>query len=246
MLPIFARRSILTSRTLRTSQRCYSWFSKQPEQPRIRIGSEAPNFKAETTVGPIDFHEFLGGKWTVLFSHPADFTPVCTTELGAFAKLAPEFSKLNTQLIGLSADSLTHHKEWVSDIEEHTSGNSKVGYPIISDADRNVAFLYDMVDEAGAKSQAQAMTIRSVFVIDPAKKIRLFLSYPASTGRNVAEVLRCVEALQLTDEKGVATPVDWVSGEDVILPPSVSTADGEKKFGNVRELKSYLRYVKPN
>lgn len=232
---------------LRPSVRFFSFdFTKQP---RIRIGSEAPDFTAPTTKGEINFHQFLGNnKWTVLFSHPADFTPVCTTELGAFAKLEPEFAKLNTQLIGLSADSIEHHNQWLADIEEFTSQGAKVNYPIIADSSREVAFKYDMLDQSGFEALKQGgaapMTIRHVFVIDPAKKIRLFLVYPASTGRNIAEVLRVVEALQLTDKKGVATPVDWTQGEDVIVPPSVSTKDAEAKFGKVKELKPYLRYVK--
>lgn len=221
-------------------------FSKQP---RLRIGSEAPDFTAPTTKGELNFHKFLGnGKWTVLFSHPADFTPVCTTELGAFAKLEPDFQKLNTQLIGLSADAIKNHEQWISDIEEHTSAGAKVNYPIIADESREVAFKYDMLDQAGFEKLNQdgapPMTIRNVFIIDPAKKIRLFLVYPASTGRNAAEVLRCVRALQTADKRGIATPIDWVEGDDVIVPPSVSNADAKAKFGEIRELKPYLRYVK--
>jgi peroxiredoxin (alkyl hydroperoxide reductase subunit C) len=180
-----------------------------------------------------------------LFSHPADFTPVCTTELGAFTALKDEFTKRNTKLIGLSADKIESHKDWIKDIEELTSKGKKFDFPIIADHDRNVAFLYDMVDEEGFKNlNAQAMTIRNVFVIDPNKKVRLFMVYPASTGRNTAEVLRVLDALQLADKKGIATPVDWTAGQDVIVPPSVSTEDAKKKFGEVRELRPYLRYVK--
>lgn len=238
-----ALRNTTCKRSVQSSIRFYSKFD-QSKQPRIRIGSVAPNFQAQTTAGKIDFHEFLGNKWTVLFSHPADFTPVCTTELGGFAKLAPEFSKLNTQLIGLSADEIKNHEQWVKDIEEHTSAGAKVTYPIIADTEREVAFLYDMVDQSGFEQGTQAMTIRNVFVIDPSKKVRMFMVYPASTGRNISEVLRVVRALQLADKKGIATPVDWVEGDDVIVPPSVSTEDAKKKFGEIRELKPYLRYAK--
>lgn len=233
----------------RSAQGTIRFFSKfdQAKQPRIRIGSVAPNFQAQTTAGKIDFHEYLSNKWTVLFSHPADFTPVCTTELGLFAKLAPEFAKLNTQLIGLSADEIKNHEQWVKDIEELTSEGAKVNYPIIADTKREIAFLYDMVDQAGFENLGdQAMTIRNVFIIDPSKKVRLLMVYPASTGRNVSEVLRVVRALQLADKKGIATPVDWVEGDDVIVPPSVSTEEARKKFGEIRELKPYLRYVKIN
>ncbi|ANB11790.1 Prx1p [Sugiyamaella lignohabitans] len=218
------------------------------DQPRIRIGSTAPNFKALTTDGEIDFHEFVGDSWTILFSHPADFTPVCTTELGAFAALQEEFTKRNAKLIGLSADGLESHGEWVKDIEETSTSGKKFDFPIIADKDRNVAFLYDMVDEEGFKNinSGMAMTIRNVFIIDPKKKVRLFLVYPASTGRNTAEVLRVLDALQLADGQGIATPVDWVPGKDVIVPVSVSTSDAAKKFGEVREVKPYLRFVKHN
>lgn len=223
--------------------RFYSQF-KPDLQPRLRIGSIAPDFNAQTTKGPIKFHEFLAHKWTVLFSHPADFTPVCTTELGGFAKLQPEFEKLGAQLIGLSADSVDEHQKWISDIEDATSGGKKVDYPIIADTAREVAYLYNMVDEAGFKDLAKAATIRNVFIIDPNKVIRLFIVYPASVGRNVAEILRVVRALQTTDKYGVATPEGWTAGQDVIVPPSVSTEDARKKFGAVDEVKSYLRYVK--
>ncbi|KAL7623287.1 peroxiredoxin 1 [Parahypoxylon ruwenzoriense] len=215
------------------------------EQPRLRLGSEAPNFQAKTTHGDIDFHSWLGGSWAILFSHPADFTPVCTTELGAFARLAPEFARRGVKLIGLSADDLPSHERWIPDINDVSSTNLE--FPIIADADRRVAFLYDMVDAQDLTNIDQkgiAFTIRSVFVIDPNKKIRLTMMYPASTGRNTAEVLRVIDSLQTVDKKGVATPIDWTAGEDVIVPPSVSTEDAKKKFGNVREVKPYLRYTK--
>jgi len=220
-------------------------FLTTQEQPRLRIGSTAPNFKALTTHGEIDFHEFIGNSWTILFSHPADFTPVCTTELGAFAKLKPEFDQRGVKMIGLSANDLGSHDQWVQDINQVSDTN--VQFPIIADADRNVAFLYDMIDQDELDNLAEkgiAFTIRSVFIIDPAKKIRLTMSYPASTGRNSAEVLRVIDSLQTGDKKGVATPINWQMGEDVIVPPSVSTADAKKKFGEVRELKPYLRYTR--
>ncbi|KAL4922787.1 thioredoxin-like protein [Aspergillus aurantiobrunneus] len=215
------------------------------EQPRLRLGSTAPNFQALTTKGEIDFHQWIGNSWAILFSHPADFTPVCTTELGAFAKLKGEFSKRGVKMIGLSANDLGSHDQWINDINEVTT--SDVQFPIIADADRKVAFLYDMIDESELANLAEkgiAFTIRSVFIIDPAKKIRLTMSYPASTGRNSAEVLRVIDSLQTADQKGIATPIDWQVGEDVIVPPSVSTEDAKKKFGEVRELKPYLRYTK--
>ncbi|KAI9833736.1 MAG: peroxiredoxin 1 [Sarea resinae] len=214
------------------------------EQPRLRLGSTAPNFKAKTTQGDIDFHQFIGDKWVVLFSHPADFTPVCTTELGAFAKLKPEFDKRGVKLIGLSANDLGSHDRWISDINEIS--NSNLQFPIIADADRKVAYLYDMVDQqdlSNIDEKGIAFTIRSVFVIDPNKKIRLTMLYPASTGRNSMEVLRVVDSLQTGDKKGVTTPIDWLPGEDVIVPPTVSTADAKKKFGDVREVKPYLRFT---
>ncbi|CAZ84105.1 unnamed protein product [Tuber melanosporum] len=196
------------------------------QQPRLRLGTEAPNFIAETTHGKIDFHEFIGDSWVVLFSHPADFTPVCTTELGAFAKLAPEFAKRNTR----------------------SPGPPSMSFPIIADEKREVAWLYDMVDTQDLTNIDQkgiAFTIRSVFIIDPKKKIRLTMSYPASTGRNTAEVLRAVDSLQTGDKNGVTTPIDWQVGQDVIVPPTVTTEDAKVKFGeeNVRVVKPYLRFT---
>ncbi|KAI4659206.1 uncharacterized protein J4E78_005632 [Alternaria triticimaculans] len=215
------------------------------EQPRLRLGSIAPNFQAKTTHGDMDFHKFLDNKWTILFSHPADFTPVCTTELGAFAKLKDEFDARGVQMIGLSANDLSSHDQWIADINE--TSNTTVQFPIIADADRHVAFLYDMISQDDLDSLQKnggiAFTIRSVFIIDPAKKIRLTMSYPASTGRNTAEVLRVIDSLQTGDKKGIATPIDWQKGQDVIVPPSVSTEDARKKFGDVREVKKYLRFT---
>lgn len=207
-------------------------------QPHLRLGSIAPNFHAKTTHGDIDFHNWIGNKWTILFSHPADFTPVCTTELGAFARLKGEFDKRGVQLIGLSANDLKSHDKWISDINE--TQNADLQFPIIADADRKIAFSYDMVDAQDVTNKDDkgiAFTIRSVFIIDPQKKIRLTIMYPASTGRNTAEVLRVVDSLQTGDRKGVTTPIDWIPGDDVIVPPSVSTEDAKKKFGQVREIK---------
>lgn len=213
-------------------------------QPRLRLGSVAPNFQAKTTKGDIDFHSWLGSSWGLLFSHPADFTPVCTTELGAFAKLADEFAKRDVKMIGLSANDLSSHDRWIADIDE-TQG-SNLQFPIIADADRKIAWTYDMIDSqdlTNIDEKGIAFTIRSVFVIDPQKKIRLTMMYPASTGRNTAEVLRVVDSLQTGDRKGVTTPINWTVGEDVIVPPSVKTEDARRKFGEVREVKPYLRYT---
>lgn len=221
------------------------FLATSTEQPRLRLGSQAPNFQANTTHGDIDFHQWLNNKWAILFSHPADFTPVCTTELGAFAKLKNEFEKRGVQMIGLSANDLGSHDKWIQDINEISK--TQVSFPIIADADRKVAFLYDMIDQQDLENideKGIAFTIRSVFIIDPSKKIRLTMMYPASTGRNTSEVLRVIDSLQTGDKKGVTTPIDWQVGEDVIVPPSVSTEDAKKKFGEVREVKPYLRYTK--
>ncbi|KAK2752588.1 hypothetical protein FQN55_006701 [Onygenales sp. PD_40] len=210
----------------------------------LRLGSTAPNFKATTTKGEIDFHEYIGDNYVVLFSHPDDFTPTCTTELGAFAKLEPEFAARGVKLIGLSANSLKSHHDWIKDIDEVTG--SHLTFPIIADADRSISYAYDMIDyqdTTNVDEKGMAMTIRSVFIIDPKKKIRLILSYPASTGRNTAEVLRLIDALQTTDKNGVNTAINWQKGDDVIIPPVVSTDDAIKKFGDVRIVKPYLRYT---
>ncbi|KAL8785566.1 MAG: hypothetical protein Q9195_008584 [Heterodermia aff. obscurata] len=186
---------------------CRSFATQVQEQPRLRLGSIAPNFNAKTTHGDIDFHKWIGDKWAILFSHPADFTPVCTTELGAFAKLKGEFEKRNAQ----SANDLTSHEKWIEDINETSRTNLQ--FPIIADADRKIAWTYDMVDSQDTTNIDQkgiAFTIRSVFVIDPSKKIRLTMMYPASTGRNTAEVLRVIDSLQTGDRKGITTPIDWV------------------------------------
>jgi thioredoxin-dependent peroxiredoxin len=211
----------------------------------IRIGDEAPNFTAETTQGKINFHEWIGDGWAILFSHPKDFTPVCTTELGYMAKLGPEFQKRNTKVIGLSIDPVDDHAKWAKDIEE-TQGTAP-NYPIIGDADLNVAKAYDMIHPnatGGKRSAAENATIRSVFVVGPDKKIKLTLTYPMSTGRNFDEVLRVIDSLQLTAKHAVATPVNWKPGEDVIIPASVSDEDAKKKYPQgFKTIKPYLRTV---
>ncbi|OAL56842.1 mitochondrial peroxiredoxin PRX1 [Pyrenochaeta sp. DS3sAY3a] len=210
----------------------------------LRLGSIAPNFQAETSNGNIDFHEFIGDNWVILFSHPDDYTPVCTTELGAFAKLEPEFTKRNTKLIGLSANSVESHHGWIKDIDEVNGSNLK--FPIIGDKERKVAYLYDMLDHqdlTNIDSKGLPFTIRSVFVIDPKKTIRLILSYPASTGRNTAEVLRVLDSLQTGDKNRVTTPINWVPGDDVIVHPSVSNELAKDLFPEFRIVKPYLRFT---
>jgi thioredoxin-dependent peroxiredoxin len=213
----------------------------------LRINSEAPNFTAETTQGKINFHEWIGNGWAILFSHPKDFTPVCTTELGYMARLKPEFDKRNTKIIGLSVDPVGDHDRWSKDIEE-TQG-AKVTYPMIGDPNLEVAKLYDMLPEsAGTTSQGRTavdnLTVRTVFVVGPDKKIKAMLTYPMSTGRNFDEVLRILDSCQLTGKHNVATPVNWKPGEDVIIPPSVSDAQAKEKFpGGWKTVKPYLRIV---
>ena len=213
----------------------------------LRINSEAPNFTAETTQGTIDFHSWIGSGWAILFSHPKDFTPVCTTELGYMAKLKPEFDKRNTKVLGLSVDPVGNHEKWAKDIEE-TQG-ARVNYPLIGDPELKVAKAYDMLPaEAGTTSEgrtpADNATVRSVFVIGPDKKIKATLTYPMSTGRNFDEVLRLLDSCQLTAKHTVATPVNWKQGEDVIIPPSVSDEQARQKFPNGwKALKPYLRVI---
>ena len=214
----------------------------------LRIGDDAPNFTAETTQGTINFHDWIGNGWAILFSHPKDFTPVCTTELGYMARLKPEFDKRNTKVIGLSIDPVTDHGRWAKDIEE-TQGHAP-NYPIIGDADLKVAKLYDMIHPNAAakvegRTAADNATIRSVFVIGPDKKVKLVLTYPMSTGRNFDEVLRVLDSLQLTAKHKVATPVNWKSGEDVIIVPAVGEEEAKQKFpGGWKAAKPYLRVVK--
>src|SRR5207302_1610626 len=213
----------------------------------VRINDEAPNFTAETTQGPINFHEWVGDGWAVLFSHPKDFTPVCTTELGYMAGLKKEFDKRNCKILGLSVDPVTDHKKWSKDIEE-TQGHA-VNYPMIGDPELKVAKLYDMLPaEAGATSEARTAadnaTVRSVFIIGPDKKIKAMLTYPMSSGRNFDEVLRLLDSCQLTAKHQVATPVNWKQGEDVIIVPSVSDEQAKQKYpGGWKAPKSYLRIV---
>lgn len=205
----------------------------------IRLGDIAPDFTAPSTAGEIKFHEWLGSSWGVLFSHPKDFTPVCTTELGAVAKLKPEFDKRNVKVIGLSVDSVADHDRWKGDIEE-TQG-AALNFPLLGDADRKISTLYDMIHP----NASDTLTVRSVFVIGPDKKVKLTITYPASTGRNFEEILRVIDSLQLTAQHAVATPVNWHHGEDVIIVPSVSDEDAKKKFPDGwKTVKPYLRVVK--
>ena len=204
----------------------------------LQLGDIAPNFQAETTEGPIDFYDWAGDKWVVLFSHPKNFTPVCTTELGYTAKLKPDFERRNTKAIGLSVDALSAHGRWADDIAE-TQGSS-LNFPLIADTDRKVSDLYGMIHP----NASDTLTVRSVFVIGPDHKVKLTLTYPASTGRNFDEVLRVIDSLQLTAKHQVATPVNWKRGEDVIIVPSVSDEDAKKKYPQgFTTVKPYLRTV---
>ena len=211
----------------------------------VRLGDVAPDFSAETSEGKIDFHEWIGNGWAILFSHPKDFTPVCTTELGYMASLKPEFEKRNCKVIGLSADPVTDHKSWAKDIQE-TQGHAP-NYPIIGDAELTVAKLYDMLaasETPGKRTAVDNQTVRSVFLIGPDKKVKAMLVYPMSTGRNFDEVLRLLDSLQLTAKHTVATPVNWKPGQDVIIPTSVSDEDAKKKYPEgYKTLKPYLRVV---
>jgi alkyl hydroperoxide reductase subunit AhpC len=203
----------------------------------IRLGDTAPDFTAQTTDGELSFHEWLGDSWGILFSHPKDYTPVCTTELGEVARLKPEFDKRNVKVAGLSVDPLEDHRGWAGDIEE-TQGTA-LNFPLIADPERKVADLYDMIHE----NADNTLTVRSVFVIGPDKKVKLTLTYPASTGRNFDEILRVVDSLQLTANHQVATPVNWNHGERVIIVPSLSDEQAKEKFGEFETVKPYLRYV---
>jgi alkyl hydroperoxide reductase subunit AhpC len=214
----------------------------------LRINDTAPNFKAQTTQGPIDFHEWIGDSWAILFSHPKDFTPVCTTELGYMAKIEPEFKKRNAKLIGLSVDPVESHSRWLADIEE-TQG-ADVKYPIIGDGDLAVSKLYNMLpaEEPGTsegRTPALNQTVRSVFVIGPDKKIKLMLTYPMTTGRNFDEILRVLDSMQMTAKYKVATPVNWKQGEDVIIAGSVSDEEAKTLFpAGWKTVKPYLRVIK--
>ncbi len=208
----------------------------------IRLGDTAPDFTANTTEGEINFHEWIGDKWAVLFSHPKDYTPVCTTELGMAAKLKPEFDRRGVKIIGLSVDPLDSHEGWANDIEE-TQG-SRVNFPMIADNDRKVADLYDMIHP----NANDTLTVRSVFIVDPNKKVRLILTYPASAGRNFNEILRVIDSLQLTTDYSVATPVNWENGDDCIVSPSLSDDEAKAKFpAGFKTVKPYLRITpQPN
>ena len=214
----------------------------------LLINDQAPNFQVDTTQGKIDFHEWIGESWAVLFSHPKDFTPVCTTELGYLAQIQPEFENRNTKIIGLSIDPINDHKQWLADVEE--VGNTVVNYPVIADTDLKVAKLYNMfpADETGSAEGRTAMTnatVRSVFVIGPDKNIKLMIIYPMTTGRNVDEILRVIDSMQLTAQHKVATPVNWKQGEDVIIVPSVSNEEAAKIYPEGWDtVKPYLRKVK--
>ena len=208
----------------------------------LQLGDEAPDFTAETTEGPISFHQYLGNNWGVLFSHPKDFTPVCTTELGMVSKLKPEFDKRNVKVVGLSVDPLDSHEKWAGDIEE-TQG-AKLNFPLLADPDHKVSDLYDMIHP----NASDTLTVRSVFIVGPDKKVKLIITYPASTGRNIDEILRVIDSLQLTANYQVATPVNWQDGEDVIIVPAVSDEDAKAKFPKGWDAKKpYLRVTpQPN
>lgn len=208
----------------------------------IKLGDTAPDFKAETSLGDINFYEFLGNSWGILFSHPADYTPVCTTELGYTSKLRSEFEKRDTKVIALSVDGVEDHQNWIKDINE--TQNTEVQFPIIADKDRKISELYDFIHP----NASGTATVRSLLIIDPNKKVRLIITYPASTGRNFNEIIRVLDSLQLVDSHKVATPVNWKNGDDVIVPPTISTEDARKIFPKgVTEIKPYLRYTpQPN
>ena len=212
----------------------------------LKLGDVAPDFEANTTEGPIKFHDWIGDSWAVLFSHPKDFTPVCTTELGYMAKIKPEFDSRNVKIIGLSVDPLGRHEDWAKDIEE-TQGTAP-NYPIIDDSDFNVSKLYGMLPaevtgDAAERTPADNQTVRNVFVVGPDKKIKLILVYPMTTGRNFDEVLRVIDSLQLTAQHRVATPVNWRQGEDVIIAGSVTDDEAREIFGDWQEPKPYMRIV---
>lgn len=204
----------------------------------LRLGDETPDFISQSTLGEINFHEWIGDSWVILFSHPADYTPVCTTELGVVSKLKSEFEKRNVKTIALSVDTIEQHLIWMNDINE--TQHTKVEFPIIADADKKISELYDMIHPNASLTH----TIRSVFIIGPDKKIKLIITYPASTGRNFNELLRVIDSLQLTSKFNVVTPANWEKGEDCIVSPAISTEDAKQKFPKgVKEIKPYLRYT---
>jgi thioredoxin-dependent peroxiredoxin len=210
----------------------------------VHLGDEAPNFTADSTEGKLDLHKYLGDSWGVLFSHPKDFTPVCTTELGRVAELKPEFDKRNVKVIGLSVDSTEDHENWSKDIEEVTG--HALNYPLVGDSDFKVSTLYDMLPggtsgDAKSRTPADNMTVRNVYVIGPDKKVKMILTYPMTCGRNFDEILRVIDSLQLNAKHAVATPADWKQGEDVIITAAVSNEDADKKFPGYKTVKPYLR-----
>jgi len=217
--------------------------------PSLRLGSIAPDFEAQTTRGPIKFHEWIGDSWAVLFSHPADFTPVCTTELGEVARRAPDFAARGVKIIGLSANDLSSHEAWINDINKVGAdiGPTDVQFPIIADPDRRISALYDMldaVDPTNVDAKGIPFTVRTVFVVDPKKVIRLTISYPAQTGRSFDEIIRVIDSLQLGDKHKITTPVNWNKGEDVIIHPSVSDEQAKTLFPDYRQPLTYLRFTK--
>jgi alkyl hydroperoxide reductase subunit AhpC len=209
----------------------------------LHINDTVPTFKANTSEGEIDFHDWIGDSWAILFSHPKDFTPVCTTEFGAVAKLAPEWAKRNTKVIGISVDGVDDHKKWIADIEKYSG--SQVSFPIIADEDLKIAKLYDMLPSEAilpdGRTAADSATVRSVFIIGPDKKLKLSMTYPMTIGRNFAEVMRALDALQASSSKNVATPADWSIGQDVIIPMTVSNDEAQEKYGDYETIFPYLR-----
>lgn len=220
-----------------------SIHTSAPPSSNIKLGDEAPDFTQESTQGTINFHEWVGDSWAILFSHPKDYTPVCTTELGYMQSILPEFEKRNVKVLALSVDSVEEHAGWVNDITD-TQGVSAITYPILADLDRSVAQKYGMLDESNINNDGLPATVRSVFVIGPDKLVKLIITYPASTGRNFDEVLRVVDSLQLTAYKKVATPVNWKSGQDCVIVPTVSDEEAKTLFpGGWKTLRPYLRLV---
>jgi len=212
----------------------------------LRLGDVAPNFTAATQLGSMDFHEYLGNSWGVLFSHPRDFTPVCTTELGEVERRLSEFASRNVKVMALSVDSVEEHFSWINDIVE-TQNISQISYPIIADTDRSISEFYGMLDQTNIAASGMPLTVRSVFIIGPDKQIKLIITYPASTGRNFDEVMRVIDSLQLTANHSVATPVNWKHGDDCVVVPSLSDEQATEKFGSFQKVKPYLRLTKqPN
>jgi alkyl hydroperoxide reductase subunit AhpC len=211
-------------------------------QGTVRIGDTFPNLEGKSQYGDFKLYDYLGNSWGLFVSHPKDFTPVCTTELGYLAKITSELEKRNVKTVGLSVDSSDEHKKWILDINE--TQNTEVKYPIIADPDRKISASLGMLDQTNLDAPGLPLTVRSVFIIDPNKKVRLIITYPASCGRNFDEVLRCIDSLQLTDGKKLTTPANWKKGDDVIVAPNLPTNEAEQLFGKVNVVKPYLRYIK--